>query len=179
MKNLGLFPNRAPSDFIGRSLKLKEKVLRDWHLQPIDAGAEEEIGEEELQQAADPSVTAQTPELVSQLSCDVAEIKANQKMMEKKITKVEKRQKGLKKFLIDCFTKVGEKLDIQFSSCASSSDDDVIPPEPVRGQRHTERGSSSTPLTQFEETPHRQGKAHMVAAEDSDDEDYVSETDDD
>ena len=179
LKNLGLFPPRAPADFIGRSLQLKEKILRDWRLQPIDAGAEEELEAEEPQQEAEPSTTVPTPELVSQLSSDVVELKANQQEMQKQIAKMEKRQKGLKKFLIDCFTKLGEKLDIRFSSCASSSDDDVIAPEPVRGRRSTEGGSSSAPPTHVEDTSHRQGKEHIVETDNSEDEDYVAETDED
>ena len=44
LKNLGLFPVRVPSDYIGSSLTLKVGILRDWNFMP----AGEEVEEEDL-----------------------------------------------------------------------------------------------------------------------------------
>ena len=95
---------------------------------------------------------------------------------------MENCQKGLKKFLIDCFTKLGEKLDIQFPPCGCSSDEDVTPPGLVPKQRRTEGASTSNPPAHLDEMiPHRPGKEHAAGEEDSDEgiEDYVPETDED
>ena len=74
----------------------------------------------------------------------------------------------MKQFLIDCFTKLGEKLDIQFSSCACSSDEDVVPPRPRRRRRQAREVSTSEPLARLEDMSfHQPGNEH-VEGEDSD-----------
>ena len=95
---------------------------------------------------------------------------------------MEKRQKGLKKFLIDCFTKLGEKLDIQFPPCCCSSDEDVTPPESRRQPGGHEGASTSGPPARLDKlTPRHPGKEQALGDEDSDEgiEDYVPETDED
>ena len=89
LKNLGLFPTRAPSDWIGRSLKLKAKVLIDWGFNPAKEGAEErveeEAGEEENVDTAahigEATSSAQMPDLVSRFSRDIEEVKKSQKLL--------------------------------------------------------------------------------------------------
>ena len=99
LKNLGLFPTRAPSDWIGRSLKLKAKVLIDWGFNPAEEGAEErveeEAGEEENVDTAahigEATSSAQMPDSVSRFSRDIKEVKKNQKLLAGQLCKVEKR----------------------------------------------------------------------------------------
>ena len=103
-------------------------------------------------------------------------------MLERKLSRVERHQKGLKQFLIDCFTKLGEKLDIQFPSCACSSYEDFIALVSMPSRRRVEGGSTSAPSARLDDPiSKRRGKESAVEEEDSDDEigDYIPKTDED
>ena len=90
----------------------------------LEGGAEERVEEQAGERTnvdttahiGEAPSSAQMPDLVSRFSRDIEEVKKNQKLIAGQLSKVEKRQKGLKKFLIDCFTKLGGKARHSISS---------------------------------------------------------------